>query len=110
MSVPEAQASKRRRAKITYAPLSYERQAILIALAGGPLDRAEVASTIIGDTIGALVLSKSSFYRLINESEVKGYIEARGAYYLTDKGWRTLHQELNRIERQRLILKQRLHA
>ena len=101
---------KIRRPKQSYSLLCYEKMAILAALAAGPMDRAAIAFSIIGDTIGGLVLSKSSFYRHIKDLEGGGYIEVNGPLRLTDKGWRTLHQELKRIEQQRLILKTRLHV
>ena len=97
MSIPKVELTKPRRAKQSYAPLSYERAAILTALAMAPLDRAKILGAIIGDTVGELVLKKSSFYRLIAELEADGFIEQKGPYFLTDKGWRSLRHELYRI-------------
>ena len=91
------------------APLNYERMAILIALADGSIDKAKIAEAVIADTVGAVILRKSTAYYLINELTNQAYIEKRGSYSLTDKGWRILQQELKRIEQQRLILKLRLH-
>jgi DNA-binding PadR family transcriptional regulator len=84
--------------------------AILIAVSRGPIDKARISDAVLADTIAAIVLRKSTAYSLISELSNTGYIENRGAYYLTDKGWHTLRNELNRIEQQRRILKQRLHA
>jgi len=105
MNVPKAQ--RHRTGK--NAPLSYERLAILVAVAPGPIIKAQIGDTVMGDTAGRIAISKSSLYRLINELTETGYLQSAGTYSLTDKGWRALHLELQRIEQQRLILKQRLH-
>ena len=92
-----------------HAPLSYERLAILLATADGPIDKSRIYDAVAADSVGALVMKKSSLYRLISELMKLSYLESKGALTLTDKGWRTLQGELKRIEHQRLILKHRLH-
>src|SRR3954467_12256943 len=91
------------------SPISYERLAILMAISGGGIEKARVADAVLSDLVGAIVLKSSTTYYLISELLDSKYIEGSGDYFLTDKGWRTLRNELNRIERQRSILKQRLH-
>ncbi len=99
-----------RRPHSRLAPLSYERMAILLAVAAGPIDRARIPEAVLADTVGAVIIRKTTGYTLIKELTAKGYLQVRGSYTLTDKGWRTLHREHNRMENQRLILKQRLHV
>lgn len=96
--------------KVSYSPIGHEQLSILIALAAGPLFRTEIISKVFADSVGNIVLSKSSYYRHIKVLEDCQYIRMLNSYTLTDKGWRTLHQELSRIEQQRLILKARLNV
>ena len=90
-------------------PLSYERVAILLAVAGGPIDKARIADKVLADTVGAVVLSTSTAYYLISELTQDNHLQVNGSYVLTEKGYRTLHHELGRVEQERRILKQRLH-
>ena len=92
------------------APISYERMAILLAVAAAPIDKTRIAGQVLGGSVGDVVIKKSTAYYLIRELTNAGYIQASGSYTLTDKGYRTLHSELKRIEQQRRILKQRLHV
>ncbi len=98
-----------RRPRSKHAPLSYERIAILMAVATGPIDRSQVAGTIIADTVASIVIKTSTLYYLIRELTQAGHIKRQGSLTLTDKGRNILKVELNRIEQQRYILKQRLH-
>lgn len=93
-----------------HVPLSYDRIAILTAVATGPIDRARVAQVVIGDTVGTVVIQKSTLYHHIQELTEKGYLQRSGALTLTAKGWRTLHGELARLVQQHRILKQRLRV
>ena len=81
-----------------------------MALATGPVEKARIVEAVLADSVGSLVIKTSTAYFLIKNLEEQGYITETGACKLTDKGWRTLHQELNRIEQQRLILKTRLRV
>ena len=90
-------------------PMSYERIAILMAVADGPIDRAAISDVIVANSIGVILVKKSTLYHLISELIEQDYIKRQGSLTLTDKGWRVLHDELSRIEQERLILKQRLH-
>ena len=107
-STPGPLATRRHYGKLS--PLSYERIAILTAIAEGPLTKSEIPKKVLSDTVAAVVLKKSSAYQLINKLIERGYITQTAPYDLTDTGWRTLQNELKRIEYQRLILKQRLHV
>lgn len=89
--------------------MSYERLAILLAVAAGPISGAEIAGQVLADSVGGIIISKSTAYRLISELEERGLIENRGGYALTNAGWRALRGELNRVEQQIRILKSRLH-
>ncbi len=80
-----------------------------MAVADGPIDKARIAEKVLGDSVGDIAIKVSTIYYLISKLTNEGYIQASGSYTLTDKGYRTLHSELNRINQQRLILKQRLH-
>ena len=99
-----------RRSSTKICPITYERLAILMALAAGPIEKARIVEAVLADSVGSIVIKTSTAYFLIKNLEYAGYITVASACKLTDKGWRTLHQELNRIEQQRLILKTRLHV
>lgn len=107
MDMPQTTQRTRRS---RYAPLSYERMAILVAVAAGPIQKSLIAKAVLGDTVAEIVLKKSTTYFLIRELTNLGYLEVRGTHSLTDKGWRMLNTELNRIEQQRHILKQKLRV
>ena len=102
--------TSRRRATTKLSPLSYERIAILTAVAAGPISKARIADAVLADSVAAIVIKLSTTYFPISELTKAGYLQINGSYTLTDKGWRTLQNELKRIEQQRLILKTRLHA
>ncbi len=73
------------------------------------MDKARIVEAVLADTVGAIVLRKSTAYYLINDLAKMGYIAVNESCKLTDKGYALIHQELKRIELERLILKQRLH-
>lgn len=98
-----------KRSTSKWAPMSYERIAILIALANEPLDKKDIAGAVQADTLAHVVIKTSTMYFLIRELAHRGYIKEQGPFYLTDKGRHTLLIELSRIEHQRLLLKARLH-
>lgn len=111
MDVPKPQSGQRikRASHSRLAPLSFERIAILSAVAAGPIDKARIAEEVLADTVAAIVIRKSTAYYLISELTEKGYLQEAGSFTLTNKGWHALQMELKRIEQQRLILKQHLH-
>lgn len=98
-----------RRTLSKWAPLSYERTAILIALSAGPLDKKDVADAVMADTLAHVVLKTSTTYYLISELAQQGYIKEQGPFCLTDKGRHALKIEFSRIERERQLLLTRLH-
>ena len=92
-----------------HVPISYERVAILLAVATGPIDRRDIEDVVMADSVGAIFIKKSTLYYLISELIEYGLMQHQGSLTLTDKGWRALHNEFSRIEQQRRIMKQRLH-
>jgi hypothetical protein len=98
-----------RRPSYTHIPLSHERLAILLAFAGGAYTPAEVARQIIGDSVGGILIRRSSYFRLINELNERGYIDLT-TYRLTEKGWKTIEHEAFRTEQWSRLARQRLRA
>lgn len=82
---------------------------ILTAVAKGSIYRNEVYGEVLADTLGIGVLKRSTLYALMNELIATEYMSDSVPLMLTDKGWQTLQNELARVERQRLVLKSRLH-
>ncbi|HVQ44659.1 MAG TPA: hypothetical protein VMT30_06885 [Candidatus Saccharimonadia bacterium] len=97
-----------RQVRTKYTPLSYERLAILLAVAAGPIDCARIAEQVLADTVANIVLKKSTAYYLISELTTTGHLQKHGSYTLTAKGRQTLQRELARLEQQRRLLLQRL--
>lgn len=112
MITPEVKrpAKSTRKTRTKHSPQSYERIAILVAALACPIKRVEITGQIIADTVGGIVISKSTAYQLISELEATGYLIKKGTYTLSDKGIRTLRTELYRIDNQSRIIRTRLHV
>jgi hypothetical protein len=81
--------------------------AVLVAVAAGPMNRAEIQDQINADTLGRYI-RKSKFYLIVYELIELGYMTGPNPCQLTELGWKLLQSDLNNLEHRVRVLKQRL--